>query len=429
MFEAFIITLREGIEAALVIGIILVFLRRSGRAHLQRWVFWGLGAAMAASLGAAAALGRLPINEEAYEGSLMLLAAVFVVSMVAWMWHAGRTMKREIEGRLSKVAARDGASIGWGLFAVTFLMIFREGAETVLLLATTRLTTEDLLSTLGALGGLGLATLFGIALVQGSVRIDIGRFFQVTSVVLLVFAAHLLISSVHEYAEAGVIPIGPRTMRTLGPIVKSQALVMASLLAIPVLIYLFPSRRGATAPLPPPGPERRLIQARARRDRRWRRVAGFTGLAVVLSLTVSIAYSRFPQTFDAPRMVAADAGGNVRVPLAGLDDGKLHRFGVAIDGVVVRFLILQTGDRLQAAFDACQVCGAYGYVQASGRLICLACAADINPRTVGAEGGCNPIPLELEVAGDEAIVRLEDLRSQRPAFAAAATAAAAVPGR
>ena len=418
MFESFVITLREGIEAALVVGIILVFLRRTGRSRLERWVYSGLGTAVAASILAAALLHRLPINEEAYEGTLMLLASGFVASMVIWMWRAARRMKVEIEGRLEAVTSADGDAAGWGLFALTFLLVFREGAETILLLVAVQLTTTDILAFLGGASGLALAVLFGVALVKGSIRIDLGRFFRVTGIVLLVFAAHHLAGALHEFAEAGLIPIGRRTMRILGPIVKSQALVLASMLALPLIVFLVPGRGGAE-PVAAKGPARRLQMAHARRDRRWRGLAGAAGLAVIVALTGSMAYSRFPRTFEAPSVVAVDAAGEVRLPLAGLDDGHLHRFGVEMDGVLVRFLIMQAGGRLRATFDACQVCGAYGYVESSGRIVCLACAADINPTTLGAEGGCNPLPLPMQVEGDFLVIRADDLRPQREVFATA----------
>jgi FTR1 family protein len=427
VFEAFVVTLREGIEAALVVGIILIFLRRTGRAALERWVFAGLGAAALASVAGAALLRRLPVDEEAWEGALLLAASLFVATLVVWMWRTARQMKDRIEGRLEAAAAVGGRRAGLGLFAVTFVLVFREGAETVLLLAAVHLTTESILAFAGALLGLALAVFFGVALVRGSVRLDVGRFFRVTGIVLLIFALHLLAGSLHEFAEAGAVPIGRRTMRILGPIVKSQALVVASMLALPLIVLLVPGR--PAGPEPADGPERRLRRAGVRRDRTWRALAGGAGLAVVLSLTASLTYSRFPKQIDPPRMLAVEPSGEVRVPVAGLGDGRLHRFGVAIEGVVVRFLVIESGGGLGVALDACQVCGAHGYVESRGQIVCLACAADINPATIGAEGGCNPLPLRSRLEGGFLIVSAGDLASGRRMFAAAASSAAATPGR
>jgi FTR1 family protein len=426
MFEAFIVTLREGIEAALVVGIFLIYLRTLGREELQRYVFAGLGAAIVASLAGAFLLERLPIDPEATEGGLMLLGAIFVASMVFWMWRTARTMKAEIEGRIRELTTTPGSAPAWGLFGLSFVLLFREGMEMVLFLAAVSLTTEGMLTFFGGLAGLALAAVFGVALVKGAVRIDVGRFFKVTGIVLLVFAVHLAFSAFHEFAEAGLVPIGAREMRIIGPIVKSQALMLASMLAIPLLFLLVPGRR----PAPPAGedePARRLRLAAGRRERRWKSLAACAGIAVIAALTFSMGASRFPTTFDPPRMVTADAAGEIHLATAGLDDGHLHRFGIDIDGVTVRFLVMESGGTLHAAFDACTVCGAHGYVENQRQIVCLACAADINPATIGAGGGCNPLPLAAQVGPTEVVIRVADLVKERASFASALGQASAPP--
>jgi len=426
MLEAFIVTLREGIEAALVVGIFMIYLHGLGREDLQRYVFAGLGAAIVASLGGGFLLERLPIDLEAAEGGLMLLGALFVATMVFWMWRTARTMKAEIEGKIRRLTARPGGAPAWGLFGLSFVLLFREGVETVLFLAAVSLTTDGMLTFFGGIAGLVLAAVFGVALVKGAVRIDVGRFFKVTGIVLLVFAVHLVFSAFHEFAEAGIVPIGAREMRIIGPIVKSQALLLASMLAIPLLFLLIPGRQPAPAAAED-GPERRLQLAASRRERGWKSLAASAGIAVIAALTVSMGASRFPKTFDPPRMVTADAAGEIHLAVAGLDDGHLHRFGVEIDGITVRFLLMASGGKLHAAFDACLVCGAHGYVENQRQIICLACAADINPATIGAPGGCNPLPLAARYEPTEVVIRVADLVKERAAFAAALAQGATPP--
>jgi FTR1 family protein len=433
MFEALVITLREGVEAALVIGIILAALERSGRGALKRQVFAGLGAGIAASLVGAVVVARLGISEEHWEGWLMLLGAVFVASMVFWMWRTAAGLKRAIESRVASVTSSGAAGkapAGWGLLFLTFVLVLREGLETVLFLAAVNLTTEALLSFLGGLLGLVLAAIFGVALVRGSVRIDLGRFFKVTEIVLLVLAAQLLIGGLHELGEAGILPVSRKEMTVIGPIVKSDALVLAALLALPLILLLVPGKRDKTRAKEAStleGPERRLALATLQRETRWRRALAAAGVVVIASLTVSHAFSRLPASLDAPRMLqpeeAADpqaSGGVVRVPAAGLDDGHLHRFGVEVGGTVVRFIVLKANGKLVAAFDACTVCGARGYVERKGRLVCLNCAADINPSSFGASGGCNPIPLRFTSDAGTMVVAVADLAPQAKAFATAA---------
>lgn len=422
MFESLVVTLREGIEAALVVGIIVTYLRKSGRGGLARWVYAGLGAGIAASLGCAAVFSALGVEEEAYEGWLMLLGAVFVTTMVLWMMRTAKRLKGEIELRVEAIASKSTGAVAAGLFLLTFVLILREGVETVLFLAAVNLTSDAILAFFGGILGLGLALLFGISFVRGTVRVDLPRFFKVTSVVLVILAAQLLIGGLHEFGERGTIPIGRAEMRLIGPIVKNEILFLVSILALPLIILLVPgkaekSRMRQAGALE--GPERRLVLARVRRETLWRRVLASAGIVVIASLTVSYAFTRLPQGIDPPTVLGAGAGGEIRIAKAGLDDGHLHRFGVSIDGTIVRFFVMKSGSKVVPAFDACQVCGAYGYVETKGRLVCLACAADINAATLGTGGGCNPLHLAYREAGGDLVLTVEDLAAEVVTFKAA----------
>jgi FTR1 family protein len=437
MFQSLIVTLREGVEAALVVGIIIIYLRKTGREALARWVYLGMGAGIAASLACAGLFAALGIAEEAYEGWLMILGAVFVVTMVVWMMRAARRLKQRIEAQVEAIAAQRRGAVAAGLFGLTFVLILREGIETVLFLATVSLTTEAIFTFLGGIAGILLAILFGVSFVRGTARVDLPRFFTVTAIVLLVLAAQLLVGGLHEFGELGAIPVGRDEMRILGPIVKNEVILLAGLLALPLIVLLVPGsgdRRRAAAALVLEGPERRLALAGMRRDRLWRRLFAAAGILAIGSLGVSYAFSRLPHAFDPPRILGVEGsaggvegsgeggdrkGGVVRIPKAGLDDGHLHRFGVPMDGTIVRFFVMKSGSRVVPAFDACQVCGAYGYVETKGRLVCLACAADINPATIGIGGGCNPLPLAHRDEGSDLVIAVEDLRVEAKAFRAA----------
>jgi FTR1 family protein len=446
VFEALVITLREGIEAALVVGIIVTYLDKTGRPALKRAVFLGLMAGIAASLASAWALSTLGIEEERWEGWLMLLGALFVGTMVLWMWRAARGLKRAIESRVEAIAARPSGAVAAGLFLLTFLLILREGIETVLFLATVSLTTDALLSFAGGLLGLVLAAAFGVALVRGTVRVDLPRFFKITEIVLIVLAAQLFVGGLHELGELGAIPIGREEMRLIGPIVKNDVPVLVVLLALPLLLIAVPGRRErerAAAAGRLEGPEKRLALAGLRREARWRRALAAAGVVVIASLTVSFAFTRLPQGIDPPRILTVTGAssdgaaegpdgpqGEVRVPMAGLDDGHLHRFGVTLaDGTVVRFIVLASRGKVVPAFDACVVCGAYGYVERQGRLVCLACAADINTATIGVGGGCNPIPLKYREEAGELVIAARDLVAEAPAFRGAQATVMAPPSR
>lgn len=443
MFESLVITLREGIEAALVVGIIIGYLDKTGRPGLRRTVLAGLGAGIAASLACAWLVSAFGVEEERYEGWLMLLGSLFVATMVFWMWRAAKGLKRAIEARVESIAGRPSGAVTAGLFLLTFLLILREGVETVLFLATVSLTTDALLSFAGGLLGLALAAAFGVALVRGSLRVDLPRFFKVTEIVLIVLAAQLFIGGLHELGELGVLPIGRETMRLIGPIVKNDVPVLVVLLALPLLMLATPGRRDrerAAAAQKLEGPERRLALAALRREAGWRRVLAAAGIVVIASLTVSYAVTRLPHGIDPPRLLtltgadshgvgAGDIQGEVRLPTAGLDDGHLHRFGVSIDGTVVRFIVMKAKGKVVPVFDACVVCGAFGYVERRSRLVCLACAADINTATIGTGGGCNPIPLRHHEEGGELVIAARDLAAELTSFRAAHAGEAAPPSR
>jgi high-affinity iron transporter len=433
VFEALVITLREGIEAALVVGIILTYLDRTGRAGLRAPVFAGLGLGVAASVAGAWLVATLGVDEERYEGWLMLAGAAFVLSMVWWMWRTARGLRQGIETRVERIAQPGARGVGWWLGLLTFFLVLREGIETVLFLAAVELTTDALRSFIGGLIGVGLAVAFGVAFVRGTVRIDLGRFFKVTEIVLLVLAAQLLIGGLHELGEGGLIPIGRDEMRLIGPIVKNDVLVLVVLLALPLLVLAVPGQRErqrAAAAARLEGPERRLVLASLRRDTLWRRTLAAAGILVIASLSVSYAFTRLPRGIDPPSILSpADGNGEIRLSKRGLDDGHLHRFGVSIEGTVVRFVVMKSGQRVVPVLDACVVCGAHGYVERKGRLVCLACAADINPATIGTGGGCNPIPLRYRDDGGDLVIALHDLAAERPAFKSAAAKTPAAPER
>ena len=204
MLQAFIITLREGVEAALIVGITLAYLAKIGRANLRKAVYAALGAAFVGSIGVAVVISRLNLDEDKFEGWVMLVAAFFVITMVIFMMKTGRKMKGEIEGKVGGLLAGNNAWIG--LFFFVFLMVLREGAETVLILSAVKLNSTELMSFLGTLLGVGAAIAFGVMFVKGTVRINLQKFFRVTTAILFLVAAQLVIAGLHELSESGVIP-------------------------------------------------------------------------------------------------------------------------------------------------------------------------------------------------------------------------------
>jgi high-affinity iron transporter len=413
MFESLIITLREGVEAALVVGIVLGYLQKTGRRQAARAVYIGLGVAVTASLILGYVLHRLEMTElgDAYEGGLMLVGAVFVASMVVWMWRTGKRLKQEIEHRLSDLSAEPTRSAALGLFLFVFLMVFREGIETVLFLAAVSLRTSSALSSfLGGLVGLGLAVAFGVAFFKGSLRVNLRRFFLVTSVVLWVVALQLGVAGLHELSEAQVLPSSQREMALVGPIVNNDALFFVVVVAL--CLFLIVAQRvrsvGTSAEQLArlAAPERRKRIAAERRDRRWKLAASAAGLAAVVMISGDFVYSRVAQAVAPPEPLAV-TNGAARIPVSELSDHKLHRFAAEVGGAEVRVIaILDATDSVRVALDACAICGSQGYYQDGHNVMCRNCGAAIAVPTIGHGGGCNPIPLDppYEVHGQTLII-------------------------
>ena len=204
--QSFVITLREGLEAFLIIAISLAYLRKSGRHQLIPAVHWGIGASIILSI-AAAILFQRASNQALWEGVLALTAAVLVASLIVHMWRHARTIKRDIEHRLSVSAAQVGIQAAAGVFLFTLLMITREGMETALLMGTLVAQGSGAINlitgaTLGVLAAAAMAVLWS----KYGHRVNLALFFQVTAVFLAVFVVQLMIYGFHELTEANLFP-------------------------------------------------------------------------------------------------------------------------------------------------------------------------------------------------------------------------------
>jgi high-affinity iron transporter len=205
MLQAFVVTLREGLEAFLIVAISLAYLRKTGRNSLIPAVHWGILASIVVSIVAGVLLARAA-NQALWEGILALVAAVLVGSLIVHMWRAGRYLKRDIEGRLEASSNKTGMGAFLGVFAFTLLMITREGMETALLMNALlfQVRSVDIIS--GAVAGTLVAAFMAWLWTRYGHRVNLARFFQVTAVFLLVFVVQLIIYGVHELTEANIFP-------------------------------------------------------------------------------------------------------------------------------------------------------------------------------------------------------------------------------
>jgi high-affinity iron transporter len=406
MLQAFIITLREGVEAALIVGITLAYLTKIGRDDLRKAVYAALGAAFVGSIGIAVVISRLSWNEDAFEGWIMLAAAFFVITMVIFMMRTGRRLKGEIEGKVGLLAGKDA----WvSLFFFVFLMVLREGAETVLILSAVSLNSTELMSFLGTLLGVGAAIAFGVMFVKGSVRINLQKFFRVTTAILLLVAAQLVIAGLHELSESGVIPSSKREMAIIGPIVRNDLFFFVTIFALAALMVLFDAKRREPKPEAASAAERRKAAWTARKERSWMAsVYGFSFVFIAL-VTAEFIYTKSVSALS-PAIEVSFVNGQVKIPLSQVSDGDLHRYEAQENGTAVRFWLYQKPDgKVATVFDACQICGGVGFYKSANGVVCKNCAAPINPQSVGTTGGCNPIPLQATQTADSMIIREADI--------------------
>jgi len=205
MIQAFIVTLREGLEAFLIVAISLAYLKKTGRHALLPAVHWGIAASVILSV-AAGLLFAQANNQALWEGLLAMTAAVLVASLTVHMWRAGKRMKQEIEGRLAVTSVRVGRAAFFGVFFFTLMMITREGMETALLMNSVLFDSEMRQVLVGAAAGTLAAASVAWLWSRYGYRVNLSRFFQVTAVFLWVFVIQLVIYGFHELTEANIFP-------------------------------------------------------------------------------------------------------------------------------------------------------------------------------------------------------------------------------
>ena len=406
MLEAFIITLREGVEAALIVGITLAYLAKIGRPELRKSVYGALAAAFLGSIGVAVIISRTHFNQDIFEGWIMLAAAFFVVTMIIFMMRTGRKLKGQIEGKVGLLA---GEGSWLGLFAFVFLMVLREGVETVLILAAVSLNTSELLSFIGTLLGVAAAVLFGVMFVKGSVRINLQKFFRITTVILFFVATQLTLSGLHELSENGVLPSSKREMALIGPIVSNETFFFVTILALAALMVLFEAKRREPVAVPDSPAARRKATWTARRERFWMIAVYATSFLFITLITAEFVYAKNASKLS-PATEVTFVNGQVTIPLKTVYDGDLHRFQAKENGVDIRFWLYQKPDgKIATVLDACEICGPVGFFKGPSGVVCKNCAAPINPQSVGMAGGCNPVPLKATVTDDAVIISEADL--------------------
>ena len=227
MFASLLLMFREGLEAALIVGIMLGYLGQVGHEERRRTVWMAVVAAAGACLALAAGLQIVGASlegkaENIFEGLAMLLAVVVLTWMIFWMRYQARHIKSALEAEIRAAVRQEHP---WALFSLAFLAVFREGVEMALFVTAIDSVSDGFTAWVGGLIGLLVAALAGWLIYTSTARLNVRRFFDVTSVILLMFAAGLFAHSIHELQEAGWLPVVIEHVWNLKPLLDDQSTV------------------------------------------------------------------------------------------------------------------------------------------------------------------------------------------------------------
>lgn len=381
MLSTFVIGLREGLEAALIVSIIATFLRRNAAPLRGMWIGVGAGIGLSIAVGVTLRLieqGLPQAEQEALETVIGLIAVVFVTAMVMWMRTHARFLKRDIEEHAAEALA-SGTTVA--LATMAFLAVLREGFETsVFLLAAITNAASAPTALTGAVLGIAVATVLGWGIYRGGVKLNLQRFFSVTSAFLIVVAAGLVLSAFRTAHEAGWVTVGQARVLDLGwlaPVGSMRAALVTGMLGIPHdpraiellgwFAYLIPVALIAFLP--------QRFRPSAVRAQRLRLGGAVAALAIAGALVAFVPLA----SIDVPSKAPVAGGGTARlswsdelprlthagrtVALAGSETaGRWHATGVAISlprSVDLTKLLSYTGNRVPVGLNVVNAPGPY----------------------------------------------------------------------
>jgi len=331
---------------------------------------------------------------------MFFLAGILVASLAVWMWQHARFIRQEIETRMEK------ATSSLALALIAFVMVFREGVETVIFLQSLLLAgSSPLANFLGGLFGIALAIIFGVVFLRGTVKINLPRFFKVTSAILAILVVKLIANGFHEFFEIELLPSNEAVLQVVGFAARDStgAAIIALMLAALMLMVLYDIASAAEPDLSSLKPvERRKARYKLAKEK-------YTKISVGVILTALVASVLAPtltaSDVAVPEPVAVEAqDGWIKVAVPKEDGLYTFNLGEA------RFIVVMQGGRPYVALDRCYICPPKPYGYNGKVLVCTNCEAPIEVETVGNPGGCNPRVIHFSDEGGFVVINAEDLR-------------------
>lgn len=424
MLTNLVAVVQNALPAAVMVALLFVGVRRfGGNARGAALVLWAIVAgAVAAAVLSALWYATAVVNRE-YVNLVAISAALVLGAVLLWsLWRPARRLPHGAAPAAAGPAAPVPAIVPAALAGV---LVFIALPDVLLPLTQfvaageSALSTTTLLRVIGYLLGLLLVVLSVAALYQAAK----GAGSTVVRVVLTVAVALTMFTQVVAVLAIllgrGMIPVLPWVFAVVVWGLNNETTALFALLAVTAVLPIAVWRGSRHLPTDHANPaELRTVRARELTRRRFCEVV-LTGYVLAgLSVTVLRGYDERGPTLSPAEPVAAERD-EIAIPLERVADGHLHRFAYpASDGTEIRFIVIKKNAvAYGVGLDACQICGASGYAERDGKVVCTLCDVVMNVATIGFKGGCNPIPLAYTVAGGNLVVRTADLEGNRDVFA------------
>ncbi|NOU82192.1 DUF2318 domain-containing protein [Paenibacillus sp. LMG 31459] len=426
MLKATAITLSNGFEIALIISVLMVWLRHTGNSRFSKWIYSGTAASAVIGWAVLYLLKWSGPKKESFTGWTMAVSFIMEIALLIWI-----IRERKLHARKNNEAlllwSRGGVRtvfICLTTVCLTVLPVMRilQFPSNIFIQTYSVVNTELILKFTGGLLGMVCSLMFGLSFVR-STRTLSARSSVAGSVLLL---AAMMLNQLFTVAQIlfarGVFPLTPVTMKILIPVINNMdkylyVLLAASFIWTVTVLLSFIRRQEKLSETWNPAVQRKF-KARVRNDKRW--LAAIATLMVLVPALLSVEAVLANQTIELSpaEPVTPDASQHIVIPQASVNDRNLHRFGyTAADGTIVRFIIIRKSETMYGiGFDACKICGSSGYYQKGNKVICRKCDVIMNIPTIGFEGGCNPIPLAYHMDKGNLVIASSDLEKETATF-------------